>query len=53
MPRLAHRFSSLVTRFMGAIIIACSALALWRPELFAWVAPHVAPLLGVIMFGMA
>ena len=37
---------------MGAIIIACSALALWRPGLFAWVAPHVAPLLGVIMFGM-
>lgn len=52
LPRLAHRFSALVTRFMGAIIIACSALALWRPGLFAWVAPHVAPLLGVIMFGM-
>ena len=31
LPRLAHRFSALVTRFMGAIIIACSALALWRP----------------------
>lgn len=37
---------------MGAIIIACSTLALWRPGLFAWVAPHVAPLLGMIMFGM-
>ncbi len=52
MPRLAHRLSAVVTRFMGVIIIACSALALWRPGLFTWVAPHVALLLGLIMFGM-
>lgn len=39
-------------RRMGVLIVACSALALWRPPLFSWVAPYVTPLLGCIMFGM-
>ena len=37
---------------MGALILACSILALWRPGIFCWVAPYVTPLLGCIMFGM-
>ena len=41
-----------ITRFMGVLILACSALALWQPEIFRWVAPYVTPLLGCIMFGM-
>lgn len=47
-----RRLSITLTRFMGVIIIAFSALALWQPWLFAWVAPHISVLLGVIMLGM-
>ena len=50
--RLAIIISAALTRYMGLVVIACSALALWRPELFRWVAPYVTPLLGLIMFGM-
>ena len=52
MLRLAIIISAALTRYMGLVVIVCSALALWRPELFRWVAPHVTPLLGLIMFGM-
>ncbi|MCD7985261.1 MAG: hypothetical protein LUG19_13595 [Desulfovibrio sp.] len=31
MPRLAHRLSAVVTRFMGVVIIACSALTHFSP----------------------
>jgi len=48
----ARRVCNAVTRYMGVLILACSALALWKPELFRWVAPYVTPLLGCIMFGM-
>lgn len=40
------------TRYMGFFILGCSALALWQPWLFVWVAPWITPLLGCIMFGM-
>ena len=46
------RIANAVTRYMGVLILACSALALGKPELFRWVAPYVTPLLGCIMFGM-
>ena len=47
-----QRAANALTRYMGVLILTCSALALWKPELFSWVAPHVTPLLGCIMFGM-
>ncbi|MDY3808996.1 hypothetical protein [Desulfovibrio porci] len=31
MPRLAHRLSTVVTRLMGVVIIACSALPRFSP----------------------
>lgn len=34
------------------IALTLSALALWRPELFVWLAPRVPLGLGLIMFGM-
>ena len=37
---------------MGVIIIAFSALALWQPWIFSWVAPHISAMLGIIMLGM-
>ena len=37
---------------MGVIIIAFSALALWQPWIFSWVAPHISTMLGIIMLGM-
>ncbi|MDD4701946.1 MAG: bile acid:sodium symporter family protein [Desulfovibrio sp.] len=52
MLRLATKISAATTRYMGIVVVACSLLALWMPELFMWVAPHVTTLLGFIMFGM-
>ena len=46
------RLSVVLTRFMGVIIIAFSALALWQPWIFSWVAPHISTMLGIIMLGM-
>ncbi len=35
-----------------ALVAGCCALALAWPGLFTWIAPWIAPALGVIMFGM-
>lgn len=52
MLSVLHRLSVVLTRFMGVIIIAFSALALWQPWIFSWVAPHISAMLGIIMLGM-
>lgn len=52
MTSLILRIANTITRYMGVLILVCSALALWKPETFQWVAPYVTPLLGCIMFGM-
>lgn len=52
MMSVLRSLSVSLTRFMGIIIIVFSALALWRPWLFSWVAPHISTLLGIIMLGM-
>lgn len=52
MINLILRVGNTITRYMGALILACSVLALWKPGIFSWVAPYVTPLLGCIMFGM-
>ena len=46
------RVANAITRYMGVLILACSAIALYKPEIFRWVGPYVTPLLGCIMFGM-
>ncbi len=52
MLSVLRRLSVGLTRFMGVIIIAFSALALWQPWIFSWVAPHISAMLGIIMLGM-
>ena len=52
MLSVLRRLSVVLTRFMGVIIIAFSALALWQPWIFSWVAPHISAMLGIIMLGM-
>ena len=52
MLSVLRRLSVVLTRFMGVIIIAFSALALWQPWIFSWVAPHISSMLGIIMLGM-
>ena len=52
MLSVLRRLSVVLTRFMGVIIIAFSALALWQPWILSWVAPHISAMLGIIMLGM-
>lgn len=52
MLSVLRRLSVVLTRFMGVIIIAFSALALWQPWIFSWGAPHISAMLGIIMLGM-
>ena len=52
MLSVLRRLSVVLSRFMGVIIIAFSALALWQPWIFSWVAPHISAMLGIIMLGM-
>ena len=52
MLSVLRRLSVVLTRFMGVIIIAFSALGLWQPWIFSWVAPHISTMLGIIMLGM-
>ena len=52
MLSVLRRLSVVLTRFMRVIIIAFSALALWQPWIFSWVAPHISAMLGIIMLGM-
>ena len=52
MLSVLRRLIVVLTRFMGVIIIAFSALALWQPWIFSWVAPHISTMLGIIMLGM-
>lgn len=52
MLSVLRRLSVVLTRFMGVIIIAFLALALWQPWIFSWVAPHISAMLGIIMLGM-
>lgn len=44
--------ASAIERFFLPIALLFSALALWRPETFTWLAPHIPLGLGLIMFGM-
>lgn len=41
-----------LVNYMALLIVAAGALAAARPESFAWAAPHIPWMLGLIMFGM-
>lgn len=50
--RKLEKLSGLVSKYMVALVIIVAAVALILPPTFTWVTPRIAPLLGVIMFGM-
>ncbi len=41
-----------IERLFLPIAVLFSAVALWQPETFTWIAPHIPLGLGIIMFGM-
>ena len=43
---------NLIERYFLVLVLAVSAIALWKPTGFIWMKPHIPKLLGVIMFGM-
>lgn len=47
-----RKVNALLVRWIGLIILACSAVAYLFPSLFAWAVPHTSAFLAVIMFGM-
>ena len=46
------RFSGLLSRYIGVIIIVFSVIAFFKPEGFAWATNYTSWFLGVAMFGM-
>ena len=45
-------FSQALTRRAALVIVVFALWAYFQPGAFLWVNPHIAPLLGVVMFGM-
>ena len=55
MSRLLHtleKIASLLTKYIGLIIICFSVLAFFWRDGFAWTTNYTSVFLGVIMFGM-
>lgn len=46
------QLASAIERLFLPLALLFSAVALWHPETFTWLAPHIPAGLGVIMFGM-
>ncbi|MDD4732296.1 MAG: bile acid:sodium symporter family protein [Desulfovibrio sp.] len=49
---MINSLSGRIERAFLPIALAFSAAALIHPPLFVWIKPHIAPALGLIMFGM-
>ena len=49
---MLNRLAALIERGFLPLAVGFSALALVYPPLFAWIRPHIALGLGIIMFGM-
>ena len=47
-----NKISQWIVGHMALFVILAGAAATLRPALLAWVAPWIAPLLGLVMFGM-
>ena len=46
------KISDFVSKYMSALVIIVAVIALVLPWTFAWAAPKITLLLGVVMFGM-
>ena len=47
-----EKVSSFITKHMALLLVVVSIIALIMPTSFAWAAPRITMLLGVMMFGM-
>lgn len=47
-----EKISAFVSRNMALLVVAVAIVALIMPASFAWTAPQISTLLGVVMFGM-
>lgn len=47
-----EKLSSLISKYMAALVILIAGIALYEPASFRWAAPQIAVLLGIVMFGM-
>jgi bile acid:Na+ symporter, BASS family len=46
------KFSNFVGNTFAVWVLLFAALAFYNPNAFTWIAPYIAPLLGIVMFGM-
>lgn len=46
------KLSDFVSKYMALLVIIVAAIALFEPSSFAWAAPKITILLGIVMFGM-
>jgi len=49
---LLKKFSDAAGNYFAVIVIIVAGISLYQPTTFTWVLPHIALLLGIIMFGM-
>ena len=50
--RVLERIGDFVSKYMAVLVILMAGAAMAAPQMFVGIAPHVALLLGIIMFGM-
>lgn len=50
--RTLGKISNFATSTFALWVILFAVLSFFVPQVFAWIAPHVSLLLGIIMFGM-
>ena len=50
--KVLERIGDFVSKYMAVLVILMAGAALAAPQTFAGIAPHVALLLGIVMFGM-
>ena len=50
--KVLERIGDFVSKYMAVLVILMAGAALATPQTFAGIAPHVALLLGIVMFGM-
>lgn len=47
-----EKLSKCIAKYMAVFVIAIALIALFWPVSFKWAVPHIAMLLGIVMFGM-
>lgn len=50
--QMLEKFSKFAGNTFALWVLLAAGLALYNPDLFIWIGPHVSLLLGIVMFGM-